>query len=172
MSAGGRGRGPAERGLKGATARRMEGPVCEAGVEVILGRLDGIRESGRGWRADCPVGHRSRGTLSIAEGDDGRVLLHCFVGCSAADVLTALGLTLPDLFPERMPPATPEARRELRRRAKESSWSAALCVLAREAAVVLAASATLLRGHVLRDEDHGRLALAERRIHAAREVLR
>src|SRR5262249_45297872 len=34
-------------------------------------------------------------------GDDGRILLHCFSGCSAADVCRALGLDLKHLFSDR-----------------------------------------------------------------------
>jgi hypothetical protein len=36
--------------------------------------------------------------LSIGEGDDGRVLLHCFGGCTAEEVTAALGLTMRDLM--------------------------------------------------------------------------
>jgi len=39
--------------------------------------------------------------LSVREGDDGRVLLHCHAGCPVDEVVAALGLELHDLFPTR-----------------------------------------------------------------------
>jgi hypothetical protein len=36
--------------------------------------------------------------LSVRELEDGRVLLHCFAGCGAGDVLSAIGLRMADLF--------------------------------------------------------------------------
>jgi hypothetical protein len=44
--------------------------------------------------------------LSISEGSDGRVLLHCHAGCTVEAVLAALGLAWHDLFAG--PPPTPE----------------------------------------------------------------
>jgi hypothetical protein len=35
----------------------------------------------------------------VREGEDGRVLLHCFGGCSTSDVLGAIGMDMSDLFP-------------------------------------------------------------------------
>jgi Toprim domain len=51
----------------------------------------GGRKSGRGWTCRCPVpGHRDRNpSFSISEGDDGRVLFHCFV-CDQDQVVDAL----------------------------------------------------------------------------------
>jgi hypothetical protein len=39
--------------------------------------------------------------LSVREGDDGRVLIHCHAGCPVDEVVAALGLELHDLFPTR-----------------------------------------------------------------------
>jgi hypothetical protein len=39
--------------------------------------------------------------LALRELDDGRVLVHCFAGCAAEDVLAAMGLTFEAVFPER-----------------------------------------------------------------------
>jgi hypothetical protein len=38
--------------------------------------------------------------LSVGEGNDGRILLKCFAGCSVAAVVAALGLETADLMPE------------------------------------------------------------------------
>jgi hypothetical protein len=67
-------------------------------VETILGRLDGVRRSGRGWTALCPAHEDKHASLSVAVGDDGRALLHDHAGCSVDDVVATLGLELADLF--------------------------------------------------------------------------
>ena len=58
-------------------------------VEAIANALGG-RRIARGWIARCPA-HRDRTpSLSIAEGADGRPLLHCFGGCGWRDIRDAL----------------------------------------------------------------------------------
>ena len=56
-------------------------------VDALLNRLTKLKQTGPGkWSARFPA-HADRGpSLSIAEGDDGVVLLHCFAGCSVEDV--------------------------------------------------------------------------------------
>jgi len=68
---------------------------------ALLDRLDGVKQTGPDrWIAKCPS-HKDRSpSLSIREIDDGRVLLKCFAGCGALDVLDSLGLTWSALFPE------------------------------------------------------------------------
>lgn len=70
-------------------------------ADVLLPRLAGVRETAPGrWIAKCPA-HDDRGpSLSVRELPDGKLLLHDFAGCSAADVLHAVGLELSDLFPD------------------------------------------------------------------------
>ena len=73
---------------------------------TLLGRLDGVRQSGPGrWLARCPAHEDRRPSLSIRELDDGRLLLHDFGGCDTEAVLDALGLELQALFPEPLPAA-------------------------------------------------------------------
>jgi DNA primase len=64
-------------------------------AEAILERLQKVRRTGdRRWLACCPA-HDDRGpSLSLRELDDGRLLLHCFAGCAAHDVVAAAGLEL------------------------------------------------------------------------------
>lgn len=54
-----------------------------------VARALGGRRSGRGWIARCPAHVDRRPSLSIAEGQDGALLLHCFAGCSFGAVLGA-----------------------------------------------------------------------------------
>jgi putative DNA primase/helicase len=83
-----------------APLRRDERPV-----DGVLRRLreldcDYSRVAPEGvWKSQCPAHEDRTASLSIREGDAGRVLLHCFTGCPTLDVLQAMGLQWPDLFP-------------------------------------------------------------------------
>lgn len=72
-------------------------------VDTLLARLDRVKKTGRTeWVACCPAhDSKSRQSLAISETADGRVLIHDFGGCSASEVLAAVGLEFADLFPER-----------------------------------------------------------------------
>lgn len=141
-------------------------------LDDLLSRLANVRKAGNGWRADCPHGHRSRGSLSIAEGDNGAVLLRCWSGCDSISVLQAVGLNVADLFPERIKPATPEQRRELRTRLAFVGVGAAASVLAAEAGLVLIAGNAQVRGEMLTGDDLARLCVAVERIDACAQTLR
>lgn len=80
-------------------------------IDRILPLLDSVRETGGGWVARCPAHEDRRPSLSIAEGADGRVLLKCFAGCTAEDVVRAVGLRLADLFPHSVESRRPVVRR-------------------------------------------------------------
>jgi hypothetical protein len=63
-----------------------------AHLERVTGR--GAQPSGNGWRGHCPAHDDRRPSLSVCDGADGRVLVHCHAGCGAAAVTAALGLDL------------------------------------------------------------------------------
>ncbi|QXD15810.1 hypothetical protein GQ464_002355 [Rhodocaloribacter litoris] len=69
-------------------------------LEDLLRRLHGVRPSGSGYAARCPAHEDREPSLSVSEGEDGRVLIHCHAGCSTEAVVQALGLRLADLMPE------------------------------------------------------------------------
>lgn len=69
-------------------------------VPAILDSLSGVRRIGRQWLARCPAHDDRQPSLAIAQGSDGRVLVWCFAGCSAEQVVEAMGLRLADLMPE------------------------------------------------------------------------
>lgn len=70
-------------------------------LERVLSRLEGVKRRGSRWIAKCPAHEDAHPSLSIALGDDGRVLLHCFTGCTAQAVADALGLSMRELHHER-----------------------------------------------------------------------
>jgi hypothetical protein len=55
------------------------------------------------WVARCPAHEDRSPSLSITEGRDGRVLVHCFGGCRPEAILEAIGLTFADLKPTATP---------------------------------------------------------------------
>ena len=75
--------------------------ATQTDVGGILGRLRKVRRTARGWTALCPAHDDREPSLSINEGDDGRILLYCHAGCSTQGVLLALDMTFRDLFPRR-----------------------------------------------------------------------
>lgn len=79
---------------------------------AILSRLRGVQRTSTGWLAFCP-GHddREKRSLSVALGEDGRTLLHCFTGCPTERVCSAVNMALADLAA----PDTSNGRRSERR---------------------------------------------------------
>jgi hypothetical protein len=68
--------------------------------DEFLARLEGVKRTGDRCAARCPAHEDRNASLTIGEGDDERVLVHCFAGCSAAEITAAVGVELRDLFPE------------------------------------------------------------------------
>ena len=127
-------------------------------VDTLISRLDKVRRTGRGsWIACCPAHADKSPSLTIRETDDGKVLLHCFTGCSALEIIDAVGLEMSDLFPPRQHHGKPERR----------PFPAAdvLRALAAEALVVASCGVSMLAGRFT-DADRERLILAVSRIQA------
>jgi hypothetical protein len=103
-------KGPAprgERGGPGGIPNQLNSTAIDDPIQQLLGKLKGVKESGKGWIARCPAHEDGNASLSISEGDDGRVLLKCFAGCSTDDIVAAVGLKMADLFPAR--PSKPDS---------------------------------------------------------------
>lgn len=68
-------------------------------IREFLSRLHGVKESSKGgWKSLCPAHEDKNPSLSISEGDDGRVLLKCHAGCDPERVLEAVGLSWSDFY--------------------------------------------------------------------------
>ena len=128
-------------------------------VQELLDRLEKVRKTGPGrWIACCPAHDDHNPSLALRELDDGRVLLHCFAGCSAHEIVTGVGLDLRDLFPSQeigfdkgKPARRPFPATDILR-----------CI-ATEALVVMTSAKSVLAG-TLSEFDRKRLALAVVRI--------
>jgi putative DNA primase/helicase len=76
--------------------------TAERPVDRVLHRLKGVRRVSGGWMAKCPVHDDKTQSLSVAAGRDERVLLNCHAKCATTAIVTALGLSMTDLFPPGM----------------------------------------------------------------------
>ena len=133
----------------------------EMSAEILVSKLDKVKRTGPNtYQACCPAHADKNPSLRIRETEDGRVLVHCFAGCSVHEIVQAVGLELSDLFPAR---STGNSGRERR----PFPASDALRAVGFEALVVCAASATLTTGKPLSSVDHKRLLQASERIQGA-----
>ncbi|MBL8864818.1 MAG: DUF3987 domain-containing protein [Planctomycetia bacterium] len=65
----------------------------------MLSRLECVKPNGEGkYIARCPAHDDGNPSLSIGIGDDNKVLLHCFAGCTSDAITKAIGFTTRDLF--------------------------------------------------------------------------
>lgn len=72
-----------------------------ADIQALIDRLDKVRETGRDrYIAKCPAHDDGDPSLSIRQLPDSRILLKCFAGCGAVDILNAVGLNWQSLMPE------------------------------------------------------------------------
>ena len=145
--------------------------ATSSGMAQLRSRLQGVKTYGPGYRANCPACGGNSKKLSMAEGDGGRVLIHCFAGCRAADVLAAVGLTWANVMPPKYWPESPGERRQMRLAIRDAGLASALEVLSLEATIALFAARELHLTGGLSLEDGKRLAVAVERITSARTVL-
>lgn len=135
----------------------------------FLSRLEKVRETSRGnWVACCPSHPDKHPSLTISEADDGRVLVHCFAGCSVESVLNAVGLDFDALFPPK-PIAMKEGRAvPARLRFNARDVLEAVC---NELSIVVICAGDLTCGEPLSDANRARLVLAAERIAEARRLV-
>lgn len=77
-------------------------------AEQIAEALGG-RRNGTGWLCCCPAHDDKNPSLSVADGESGSPVVHCFAGCEQGDVLAALRDRGLWPTPERKtPPARPQ----------------------------------------------------------------
>ena len=128
-------------------------------IEIITSKLEKIKRTGTGrWMASCPSHTDKTASLSLRQLDDGRILLHCCAGCNVDEVLSAIGMTINDLFPQRLQDGKPERR----------PFPAAdvLRAIAIEAQVVSIVAADVVKGVALDAKTKERVFLATERINA------
>lgn len=116
-----------------------------AALETLLPRIEGVKQTAPDTYIGICPGHPDKSpSLSIKEVGD-RVLIHDFAGCSAGEVMAALGLSLSDLFNEPLPHQTKPATLQQRRRYGQAQ--AAFEALSYEALIVCLAAESILKGY-------------------------
>lgn len=91
-------------------------------ITTLLDRLEAVKGGHGRWIARCPAHADRSPSLSIRECDDGRILVHCHAGCSPADIMSAVGLSMTDLFPDG--PLYHKAKGVLRRNERRAYYEA------------------------------------------------
>jgi len=73
-------------------------------ITDILPRLDRVKPTRQSqWLAACPAHKDNSPSLALKELQDGRVLIHCWSGCNAREITSAIGLDLRCLYPPPEP---------------------------------------------------------------------
>lgn len=81
------------------------------GEEFVL-RLERVKRTGNGsWLARCPAHEDRSPSLTVAEKEDGRILVYCFAGCGIDAITAAVGVDITDLFPPKAIEHAPRERR-------------------------------------------------------------
>jgi len=157
-----------DKGFGNGTARA---PGCNHTTppgDLLLGRLDQVRQTGPDqWLARCPAHDDRSPSLSIKQADD-RVLVHCFAGCEPGDVLAVVGLTLADLFDR--PLAHHKAPLSAYQRRRHGQAAEALKALAHEINVVWVCAEQMHAGFALDPAERFRLKQAMKRLETARRL--
>ena len=129
-------------------------------LSEVLDRLTKVRGKNGRYTASCPAHEDKSPSLALRELDDGRILMHCFGGCSTGAVLGAIGMDFTDLFPEKLDSAAAPVR---------NPFSAAdlLRIIHLETLIVNLCAEDMSRGKALSAEDRERLKLSTERISEA-----
>ncbi|MCC7326368.1 MAG: DNA primase [Burkholderiales bacterium] len=134
-------------------------------IATLLDKLEGVRRTGPDrWFARCPAHDDRSASLSVRELDNDVILIHDFAGCSAAEIVAAVGLDLSDLFPSKRDTNVVTGVGDRRRRIPATD---ALRAVSLEADLVAICAGRLAVGYPLTDSERKRLLKAASRIGAA-----
>jgi CHC2 zinc finger len=131
----------------------------------VLERLACVKQVGAGkWMALCPAHEDRSPSLSVRDTDNGRVLVYCFAGCGAGDVLNSIGLRLSDLFDGPIAHHLPAVR-------QQADANETLVAIAHEVTVVNLIAHDLRLSEKIGDTQRSRLLLAEQRLNRAMSLI-
>jgi hypothetical protein len=141
--------------------------MIDDATQRLLDRLEGVRETSPDcYLARCPAHDDKSPSLSIKRADD-RVLVNCFGGCSASEVVESVGLTLSELFdqPQGDKPALSDYQRKRLNQSRQ-----AFEALAHEIDIVRVYANQLKEGSLPTPDDQARFEIAVTRIENARRL--
>lgn len=129
-------------------------------LEAFLSRLEKVRGKNGSYTACCPAHRDNSPSLAIRQ-DGERILLHCFAGCDVNSVVSAVGLTLGDLFQE-------ERKWHRQKPAKRQFYATDLLrIINKEALIVVICAIDMSKGKTMSEADLERLKVAAGRIEEA-----
>lgn len=136
-------------------------------ADILLDKLDRVKRTGKDHGvASCPTANHAHGdrhpSMTWRIRDDGALLIYCNAGCSAHEIVSAVGLDMSNLFPPRE-----DGKHFAKGERRPFPAADILRAIAFESTLVLIAAADLLAGHPFNETDRARLALAASRIQAA-----
>lgn len=136
-------------------------------LNTLLSLLEKVKRTGQeSYIACCPAHADKNPSMTITEKDDGRVLLHCFAGCSVEEILGSVGMTFDDLFPERLPdPYAPNKSERIPFNPRD-----VLAAVSTESLIAALAASDVARGVPLSEENRKRLLDAVSRLQSAAEM--
>ena len=102
--------------------------------------------------------------MSIAEGDDRAVLIHCFAGCEPSTVVNTIGLELSDLFSDHIIRSTRYDKRP------RTNYKALVELLLHEIGTLIAAAEAVRNNEILIDKDLDTLYRVLRNLEMARNA--
>ncbi|MFZ1546390.1 MAG: DNA primase [Candidatus Nitrotoga sp.] len=136
-------------------------------TDILLQNLRNVKRTGKDHGiASCPTANHAHGdrhpSMTWRIRDDRALLIYCAAGCTAHEIVSAVGLELSDLFPPRA-----EGKHSSKPDRRPFPAADILRAIAFESTLVLIAAADLLAGNPFNEFDRTRLALAVGRIQAA-----
>ena len=132
-------------------------------INDFLGYFEKSYRSGKDeYQCLCPAHNDKTASLSIKNLPDERILIHCFAGCAANDILEAVGLTFDDIVPKRLGDFKPVS--------KPFNPYAVLKAISNETLLVALAAIDIANGKKLPLEDQDRLMVASQRLRKAYDL--
>lgn len=133
---------------------------------ALLQRLERVKRTGSDHGvASCPTANHAHGdrhpSMTWRLRDDGALLIFCNAGCSAHEIVSAVGLDMSDLFPPRDDKHFAKGER------RPFPAADLLRIIANEAQLVYLCARTVHAGEHLTDDDLSRLLVAVSRINSA-----
>jgi hypothetical protein len=133
----------------------------------LLNRLEKVKGTKGRWTACCPAHADRSPSLAITHLDDGRILLKCFAGCSASEIVSAVGMDIGDLFPKENKLGYTHDTQRLKTERRPFYATDLLRIIHFEALITSIAAFDLAEGREISTTDRKRLKTAFERINEA-----
>ena len=132
-------------------------------IYEFIGHFEKSYKSGKDeYQCLCPAHDDRTASLGVKQMPDGRILINCFAGCAANDILGAVGLTFDDIVPKRLGDFKPVS--------KPFNPYAVLKAISNETLLVALAGLEVANGKTLPQEDKDRLMIAVNRLREAYQI--